>query len=306
MKINTSQILKGTLEACILQLIKNKEMYGYEITEQLSNYGLDMVAQGTIYPLLLKLEKEHMVTSYLKESTSGPPRKYYSITKNGEEYINLFKNVWGNISTTITKILENEDNKKYYEELLVACRMKNTTKKESELEIQLLEILQDLILYQKQGKNFTDVFGNDINKLSSSILVELPKENKGKLLRFSLVYLLILIISSLVPSVFTRTIQPIITMFSILLLALGSSVCLYLLIYKKTDKNKWFIYISSLIIFEISFILIPILNKLKLLPEYLSLEVTVSSNFLYLFGIFSALSYIYIFFTFKKYYSKKI
>ena len=108
MEINTSQILKGTLEACILQLIKNKEMYGYEITEQLSNYGLDMVAQGTIYPLLLKLEKEYMVTSYLKESASGPPRKYYSITKNGEEYINSFKNVWGNISTTITKILENE------------------------------------------------------------------------------------------------------------------------------------------------------------------------------------------------------
>ena len=188
----------------------------------------------------------------------------------------------------------NKDNKKYYEELLVACRIKNNTKKESELEIELLEILQDLILYQKQGKSFTDVFGNDINRLSSSILVELPKENKGKLLRFSLVYLLILIISSLVPSVFTRTIQPVLTLLSITLLVL----CLYLPIYKKTEKNKWFIHISS--------ILIPILNKLKLLPEYLSLEVTVSSNFLYLFGIFSALSYIYIFLTFKKYYSKKI
>ena len=196
----------------------------------------------------------------------------------------------------------NEDNKKYYEELLAACRMKNTTKKESELEIQLLEILQDLILYQKQGKNFTDVFGNDIDKLSSSILVELPKENKGKLLRFSLVYLLILIISSLVPSVFTRTIQPIITVFSILLLALGSSVCLYLLIYKKTEKNKWVIYISSLIIFEISFILIPILNKLKMIPKHLTQEIILSNNFLYFFGIFSTLSYIYIFLTFKKYY----
>ena len=193
----------------------------------------------------------------------------------------------------------NEDNKKYYEELLVACRMKNTTKKESELEIQLLEILQDLILYQKQGKNFTDIFGNDIDKLSSSILIELPKENKGKLLRFSLVYLLILIISSLVPSVFTRTIQPITTMLSIFLLVLGSSVCLYLLIYKKTEKNKWFIYISSLIIFEISFILIPILNKLKMMPKHLTQEITLSTNFLYFFGIFSALSYIYIFFTFK-------
>ena len=196
----------------------------------------------------------------------------------------------------------NKDNKKYYEELLVACRIKNNTKKESELEIELLEILQDLILYQKQGKSFTDVFGNDINKLSSSILVELPKENKVKIFRFSLVYLLILIISSLIPSVFSRTIQPVLTLLSITLLVL----CLYLLIYKKTEKNKWFIHISSLIIFEISFILIPILNKLKLLPEYLSLEVTVSSNFLYLFGIFSALSCIYIFLTFKKYYSKKI
>ena len=200
----------------------------------------------------------------------------------------------------------NEENKKYYEELLVACRMKSTTKKESELEIQLLEILQDLILYQKQGKNFTDVFGNDIDKLSSSILLELPKENKVKLLRFILVYFLILIISAIFPSVFTKTIEPITTMFSILLLALGSSVCLYLLIYKKTEKNKWFIYISSLIIFEISFISIPILNKLKMIPEYLSYKVTVSTSFLYFFVIFCVLSYIYIFLTFKKYYSKKL
>ena len=199
----------------------------------------------------------------------------------------------------------NKDNKKYYEELLVACRMKNTTKKESELEIQLLEILQDLILYQKQGKNFTDVFGNDINKLSSSIIAELPKENKMKILRFSLVYLLIFIISSLVPSVFTRTIEPINIMFFISL-SLGSAVCSYLLICKKTDKNKWFIYISSLIILELSFVLIPILDKLKIIPDFLSLEVTVSTNFLYLYGIFSALSCIYIFLTFKKYYSKKI
>ena len=112
----------------------------------------------------------------------------------------------------------NEENKKFYEELLVACRMKNTTKNESALEIQLLEILQDLILYQKQGKNFIDVFGNDINKLSSSIIAELPKENKMKIFRFSLVYLLILIISSLAPSIFSRTIHPILTILSITLL----------------------------------------------------------------------------------------
>lgn len=107
-EINTSQILKGTLEVYILQLIKNKDMYGYEITEQLSNYGLDIVAQGTIYPLLMKLEKENLVTSYLKESNFGPPRKYYSITKEGNKYIVNFKDVWRNISTTITEILKDE------------------------------------------------------------------------------------------------------------------------------------------------------------------------------------------------------
>ena len=108
MEINTSQILKGTLEACILQLIKNKDMYGYEITEQLSNYGLDMVAQGTIYPLLMKLEKENLVVSYLKESNFGPARKYYSITEEGNKYIFNFKDVWKNISTTITEILKDD------------------------------------------------------------------------------------------------------------------------------------------------------------------------------------------------------
>ena len=108
MEINTSQILKGTLEACILQLIKHKDMYGYEITEQLSNYDLDIVAQGTIYPLLMKLEKENLVTSYLKESNFGPPRKYYSITEEGNKYIVNFKDVWKNISTTITEILKDD------------------------------------------------------------------------------------------------------------------------------------------------------------------------------------------------------
>ena len=199
----------------------------------------------------------------------------------------------------------NEENKKFYKELLVACRMKNTTKNETALEIQLLEILQDLIIYQKQGKSFTDVFGNDINKLSSSIIAELPKENKMKILRFYLVYLLIFIITSLVPSVFTRTIEPITIMFFISL-SLGSAVCSYLLICKKTEKNKWFIHISSLIILWISFSLTPILIELKMIPEHFSHKVSVSTNFLYFFGIFSALSCIYIFLTFKKYYSKKI
>ena len=56
----------------------------------------------------MKLEKENLVTSYLKESNFGPPRKYYSITKEGNKYIVNFKDVWRNISTTITEILKDE------------------------------------------------------------------------------------------------------------------------------------------------------------------------------------------------------
>lgn len=106
MKINTSQILKGTLEACVLKLIKNNDMYGYEITEKLSEFGLNMVAQGTIYPLLLKLEKDKLISSYLKESTDGPPRKYYTLTPKGNEYISEFSAVWSHISTAINNILQ--------------------------------------------------------------------------------------------------------------------------------------------------------------------------------------------------------
>ena len=93
----------------------------------------------------------------------------------------------------------NEENKKYYEELLVACRAKAIIAKEAVLEIQLLEILQDLITYQNQGKNFPDIFGNDINKLSDSIITLLPKENKTTIYRFTLSYIFILIISLLFP-----------------------------------------------------------------------------------------------------------
>ena len=128
----------------------------------------------------------------------------------------------------------NEENKKYYEELLITCRTKAITANEATLEIQLLEILQDLISYQNQGKNFPDIFGNDINKLSDSIITLLPKENKTTIYHFISVYTLILIISFLLPSIFTKSIQPYLAVFSILVLILWISLCFYLLLYKKT------------------------------------------------------------------------
>ena len=200
----------------------------------------------------------------------------------------------------------NEENKKYYEELLVACRAKAIIAKEAVLEIQLLEILQDLIAYQKQGKNFPETFGNDINKLSDSIIKLLPKENKTTTYRFMLSYILILIISLLFPSIFAKSIQPYLTVFSILVLILGSGMCIYLLLYKKTEKNKWFIYFTSFVLFEISLFLVTILEKLNVFPYYLTVRIELSNNFVYLYATFSMLAITYVYLTFKKYYSKKL
>ena len=200
----------------------------------------------------------------------------------------------------------NEDNKKYYEELLVTCRAKSITSKEAELEIQLLEILQDLILYQNQGKNFQDIFGTDINKLSNSIIESLPKENKVIVFRFILAYILITIVSFLLPSVYTNSIQPYLAILSILTLFLGAAICFYLILYKKTERNKWIIYFISLGIFEISLFLVPILEKLNIFPHWLTTTISISSNFLYIYAVFSIFSIVYIYLTFKKYYSKKL
>ena len=204
------------------------------------------------------------------------------------------------------RIQLNEENKKYYEKLLVACRAKAIIAKEAVLEIQLLEILQDLITYQNQGKNFPDIFGNDINKLSDSIIELLPKENKTTIYRFMLSYILILIISLLFPSIFAKSIQPYLIVFSILILILGSGMCIYLLLYKKTEKNKWLIYFTSLVLFEISLFLVTILEKLNVFPYYLTVKIELSNNFLYLYATFSMLAITYVYLTFKKYYSKKL
>lgn len=200
----------------------------------------------------------------------------------------------------------NEENKKYYEELLITCRTKAIAANEATLEIQLLEILQDLITYQNQGKNFPDIFGNDINKLSDSIIELLPKENKTTIYHFISVYILILIVSFLLPSIFTKSIQPYLAVFSILVLILATSLCFYLLLYKKTDKNKWFIYFTSFVLFEISLFLVIILEKLNVFPYYLTVRIELSNNFLYLYATFSLLAITYVYLTFKKYYSKKL
>jgi PadR family transcriptional regulator, regulatory protein PadR len=98
------QFKKGVLELCVLILISKKDQYGYELAQNISN-KIEM-AEGTLYPLLRRLTKEEYVTTYLAESTEGPPRKYYTITKKGSTYMNDLVSEWQQFSAAVSQFIE--------------------------------------------------------------------------------------------------------------------------------------------------------------------------------------------------------
>lgn len=100
-----SQLMRGTLEGCILKIISINETYGYEIMESLIKYGFSEISEGTIYPLLIRLEKKGLITSTFKPSPLGPKRKYYLITKDGENMLASFKEYWKEVSISVDFIL---------------------------------------------------------------------------------------------------------------------------------------------------------------------------------------------------------
>ncbi|WP_307845753.1 PadR family transcriptional regulator [Saccharomonospora sp. NB11] len=80
-----AQWLRAVLEPCVLALVRRRESYGYELAAALEEAGLGPVKGGTLYPLLLRLERRELITATWREGTVGPARKYYRITPAGEE-----------------------------------------------------------------------------------------------------------------------------------------------------------------------------------------------------------------------------
>ncbi|MDE5415625.1 PadR family transcriptional regulator [Alkalihalobacterium chitinilyticum] len=103
--MSTSQMLKGILEGCLLQVISKGETYGYEMIEKLESYGFTMVSEGSIYPLLLRMKKDNLVATSLKASPSGPKRKYYTLTPEGHQELEKFKIRWKDLSSSVTNLL---------------------------------------------------------------------------------------------------------------------------------------------------------------------------------------------------------
>jgi len=111
MKIENTkaQMRKGILEYCILSILQSHEAYPSEIISELRESGLNVV-EGTIYPLLTRLKNADILIYRWEESSSGPPRKYYSLSESGEEFIDGLGQTWTELSAAVNKItLKNLD-----------------------------------------------------------------------------------------------------------------------------------------------------------------------------------------------------
>lgn len=99
-----SQMLKGTLEGCILKVISSKATYGYEISQELQKYGFSDISEGTVYPLLLRLEKNRLITAEYRESALGPKRKYFAVTPAGKKELETFIVHWRELARAVNQL----------------------------------------------------------------------------------------------------------------------------------------------------------------------------------------------------------
>jgi PadR family transcriptional regulator, regulatory protein PadR len=97
-------MLKGVLEGCILEIISREATYGYEITQQLRKQGFTDVVEGTVYAILVRLEKNALVRIEKKPSEVGPPRKFYSLTEAGKTELTRFWEKWDFVSSKINEL----------------------------------------------------------------------------------------------------------------------------------------------------------------------------------------------------------
>lgn len=100
-----SQMLKGVISGCMLAVIAQGETYGYEISQKLGGYGFGAIAEGTIYPVLLRLEKNGCITASYRPSELGPKRKYYAITEQGKSELTDFRDEFGMLSAAVKNLL---------------------------------------------------------------------------------------------------------------------------------------------------------------------------------------------------------
>ena len=107
------QMRKGILEYCILHIISRGEVYASDMLEELTSARI-IVVEGTLYPLLTRLRKAGLLEYKWVESSSGPPRKYYTLTESGQEFLNRLNETWNSLIESTNSIISKtkEKNKK--------------------------------------------------------------------------------------------------------------------------------------------------------------------------------------------------
>ncbi|MGV1004234.1 MAG: PadR family transcriptional regulator [Candidatus Nanopelagicales bacterium] len=100
-----TEMLKGTLEGIVLALISSAPAYGYEITARLREQGFTDIAEGTIYAILVRVERRGLVDVEKVVSDKGPPRKVYSLNAAGHDYLNEFATAWAFLAERLQQIL---------------------------------------------------------------------------------------------------------------------------------------------------------------------------------------------------------
>lgn len=101
-----TEMLKGVLEGCVLEIISREETYGYEITRQLNALGFQDVVEGTVYTILIRLEKSKLVEITKKPSDMGPPRKFFALNDSGRKELRKFWEKWEFVSSKINELKE--------------------------------------------------------------------------------------------------------------------------------------------------------------------------------------------------------
>lgn len=102
----STQLLHGVLDMCLLAVIQEDPSYGYEMVRKLRGRGLELAGDGSIYPLLSRLQKQGMIEGYLVQSSEGPARKYYRMSKRGTAALEQWRQDWEQFRASVDTVLE--------------------------------------------------------------------------------------------------------------------------------------------------------------------------------------------------------
>jgi PadR family transcriptional regulator, regulatory protein PadR len=100
------QMRRGAIEYCVLALLCERDMYGFELTRTLAAADRLVTSEGTVYPLLTRIREEGLVETFWEESPQGPARRYYRLTRDGRRALSNFAEQWARFRDTVDSLLE--------------------------------------------------------------------------------------------------------------------------------------------------------------------------------------------------------